>query len=170
MGSKVCATLEAGLWGWDMNEGTDDGNPDLLTSTGRKQAQRPSGIVDRLKSCKRALLKEAGMDNDREHARSAGLGRVEEAREFECGDERGGEEVSADEKNGDVGCCQRGGHFDFPERTSLELGVIPDNEARRLLTTSEMDAQTLGVAEILAAIAEEHLFVWRHSFSGVDLC
>jgi len=153
-----------------MNEGTNNGDPDLLTSAGREQTQRPGGVVDGLKSSEATLLKEARMKNDREDVCSARLCRTQEPWQFEGGDERGGEKVSADEKNGEVGHCQCRGHFDFPERASSDLGVIPDREARGLLATSDMYKQTLGVTEIPVAIAEKHLLVRNHRFSGIDLC
>ncbi len=76
-----------------MNEGTDKGDPDLLTSAEREQAQRAGGFVDSLKIRERTLLKETRMNNDREDTCSTGFGCVKQIWQFERGNERGGEEV-----------------------------------------------------------------------------
>jgi hypothetical protein len=149
-------------WEWSMNESPDNRDPDLLPSARRKQTKGSGRVVDCLKRSETTLLKEAWMENDREDVRSAGLRCTQEAWQLKGGDERGGEKVSTDEKNSEVGHCQCRGHFAFPERASSDLGVIPDREARGLLASSEMYEQTLGVTEVLVAIAEEHLLVRNH--------
>jgi len=98
-----------------MNERTNNGDPDLLTSAGRELTQRPGGVVDGLKRREATFLKEAGMEDDREDACSSGLRRIQETWQLEGGDKRGGEKVSADEKNGELGHCQCRGYFAFPK-------------------------------------------------------
>lgn len=94
---------------------TDDRDPNFVTNGGRKAIERLSRIVDRLEYCKATLLKDAVTDNDREDACSTGLGSTEQPWQFKRGDERGGQEISTDEKNGKAGHCQCGGDFAFPE-------------------------------------------------------
>ena len=56
----------------------------------------------------------------------------------------------------------------MPEGTRLKLRMIPDGEAGGVLATGEMDKETLGIARLLGAGAEEHALVWSHGCSRGD--